>query len=135
MAITNSLKTLFPGFGNPTLQAQLLSQTFAINATTTKTFSSFTPVTTCRSGWVRIHGISYPGAGAGQITGIKITGSDGTNTVELYMDTTSRTASDLPDLIFPFITELSLTSVAVAITMANVANGQLSADLELVANP
>ena len=130
MAVVNSVKTLFPGLGNATEYVSLIGQNVPINATTTFALTGF--VNYVRSFKVRFK-VTAAGA-AGQITGIKITGTDGTTTVTFYQDAVARTAAELVDFLWEFISELNLTTVSVAITMAN-AGAANTADLELAGNP
>lgn len=130
MAIANKLTTLFPDFGNATEYVTLLAQNVPINATTTFALTGF--VNFVRSGRIRFKTTTAPAAS--QITAIKITGTDGTNTVTLYQDAVARTAAEFEDLLFHFISELNLTTVNVLITLAN-AGTAYTADLELAGNP
>lgn len=130
MAIVNSIKTWFPGAGQVTEYIALLAQNLPINATTSFAFTGFTNFV--RSGRIRIKTVTAPAAS--QVTGIKITGTDGTLTVTLYQDTQARTAAELNDLFFDFLSELNLTTVTVAITAANAGTAQ-TLELELAGNP
>jgi hypothetical protein len=129
MAIVNSVKTVLQ-FGNPTEYVNLLAQNVPINATTTFALTGF--VNYVRSGKVRFKVTAAPASS--QITGIKITATDGTTTVTLYQDATARTAAELVDLLFSFISELNLTTVNVLVTLAN-AGSAMTADLEITGNP
>lgn len=134
MTVTRSVKELFPGFGQVTDYVKSDSVNNPINTTTT---TVLTPamLASFRSGRVRVRGFAYPGAGAGQCTAIKITATDGTTTYVLGNIATFA-ASEFFDFVLSFgPLEIAATSVSVAITMANVANGQLTADLELAVNP
>ena len=130
MAIVNSCKTLFPGVGNATEYITLLAQNVPINASTAFALTGFTNYV--RSGRVRFKTTNAPAAS--QITGIKIEGTDGVTTVALYQDTITRTAAELVDLLFDFISELNLTTVTVTVTMAN-AGTAATADFEIAGNP
>lgn len=131
MAIVNKLTTIMPAFGAPTEYITLLAQNLPINATTTFALTGF--VNFIRSGRVRFKSTATGGAGS-QITGIKITATDGTSTVTLYQDGTARTANEFEDFLWSFISELNLTTVNVAVTTAN-AGGAATLDLEVTGNP
>ena len=131
MAIANKLTTLMPAFGAPTEYVTLTAQNLPINATTTFSLTGF--VNFVRSGRIRWKHTATGGA-ASQVTGVKITATDGTNTVTLYMDTTSRTANEFNDFLYSFISELNLTTISVLITTAN-AGGAATLDLEITGNP
>jgi len=131
MAIANKLTTIMPAFGAPTEYITLLAQNLPINATTTFALTGF--VNFIRSGRVRFKSTATGGAGS-QITGIKITATDGTSTVTLYQDGTARTANEFEDFLWSFISELNLTTVNVAVTTAN-AGGAATLDLEVTGNP
>jgi hypothetical protein len=130
MAIVNSCKTLMPAFGNGTEYVSLLAQAVVINATTTFALTGF--VNYVRSGRIRIKTTAAPTSS--QITGIQITGTDGTTTVSLYQDATARTAAQLMDFLYSFISELNLTTISVLVTAANAGTAQ-TMDLEIVGNP
>jgi len=130
MAIVNSIKTLFPGFANVTEYITLLGQNVPINAATAFVLTGFTNYV--RSGRIRFKTTAAPASS--QITGISITGTDGTTTVSLYQDTTARTAAQLLDFFTDFLSELNLTTITVTITAAN-AGSAMTADLEIAGNP
>ena len=130
MAILNSIKTLFPGMGNATEYIALTAQNVPINAATTFAFTGFTNFV--RSAKVRLHVTAAP-AGS-QITGIKITGTDGTTTTTFLEDKTSRTAAETLDLFWEILSDLQLTTVNVIVTLANTGTA-MTADLELAGNP
>jgi hypothetical protein len=130
MSIVNTVKTIVPHFGTPTEYVSLVAQNVPINASTSFVLTGF--VNFVRSGRIRFKTTATGGA-ASQITGIKITGTDGTNTVTLYQDTTARTANEFEDFLYSFISELNLTTVTVIVTTAN-AGGAATADLEIAGN-
>ena len=130
MAIVNSVKTLFPGAGNVTEYVSLLAQAVTAGTATAFTLTGF--VNYVRSGKIRVKTTAAPASST--ITGIVITGTDGTTTVTLgsyaYVATT---AAQLVDLLFEFISELNLTTVTVTITEAG--GTAPTADIELAGNP
>lgn len=128
MAIVNTVKTISIQ-AVPTEYVSLVAQNVPINATTTFALTGF--VNYVRSGRIR-YKVSAAGA-AGQVTAIKITATDGTTTVTLYQDATARTAGELQDFLWTFISELNLTTITVAITMAN-AGAANTADFEIAGN-
>ena len=134
MAFIHSVKDLIPNFSSP-LQfgMQTLATTAAINTTTSTTTTLPTGVA-IHQGLLRIKGTSYPGAGAGVISGLKVTATDGTNTRVLRGPGASFAASDLPDEVTMFVLDIGATSFTVAVTMTNVANGQLLYDFEIAGN-
>lgn len=128
MAIVNTVKTV-SAQAVPTEYVNLVAQNVPINAATPFALTGF--VNYVRSGRIRFKTTAAPASS--QITGILITATDGTTTVQLYMDTTARTAAQLVDLLFPFISELNLTTITVTITAAN-AGSAMTADLEIAGN-
>lgn len=130
MSIVNSVKTLFPGVGNCTEYVALTAQTLTINTTNSFALTGFTNYV--RSGRIKLNVTAAPASS--QITGIKITATDGTNTVTLYQDAVSRTAAELNELLWEFISEFNLTTVTVAVTMANAGSAQ-TCDVEIAGNP
>lgn len=130
MAIANKLTTIMPAFGAPTEYITLVAQNVPINATTSFALTGF--INFVRSGRIRFKTTATGGA-ASQITGIKITGTDGSATVTLYQDAVARTANEFVDFLWSFISELNLTTITVAITTAN-AGGAATADLEITGN-
>ena len=128
MAIVNTVKTTFQ-IGVPTEYVSLLAQNVPINATTTFALTGF--VNYVRSGRIRFKTTTAPASS--QITGIKITGTDGTNTVTLYQDATARTAAEFEDFMWTFISELNLTTISVLVTLAN-AGSAYTADFEVAGN-
>jgi hypothetical protein len=129
MAIVNTVKTISVQ-AVPTEYVSLVAQNVPINATTSFALTGF--VNFVRSGRIRFKTTATGGAGS-QITGIKITATDGTSTVTLYQDGTARTANEFEDFVWTFISELNLTTVTVIITTAN-AGGAATADLEIAGN-
>lgn len=130
MAIANKLTTIMPAFGAPTEYVTLVTQNVPINATTSFALTGF--INFVRSGRIRFKTTATGGAASG-VTGVKITGTDGSTTVTLYQDTTVRTTNEFLDLLFAFISELNLTTITVAITTPN-AGGAATADLEITGN-
>lgn len=139
MAIVNSLQKITLGFGASAVVVNKASVTNATNATTTTTFTNaqlnaIAPDIMC--GYVRIKTLTtgataYPGAGAGVCSAIKISVSDGTSTI-VIANVPTFAASDLFDLTFPFMCDLAAgATIAFAVTMTNVANGQLVTDMEV----
>jgi len=129
MAIVNTVKTISVQ-AVPTEYVSLVAQNVPINASTSFALTGF--VNFVRSGRIRFKTTATGGAGS-QITGIKITATDGTSTVTLYQDGTARTANEFEDFVWTFISELNLTTVTVIITTAN-AGGAATADLEIAGN-
>lgn len=129
MAIANKLTSLFPGFGQVTEYIVATAVNLPINATTTTALTGFANY--IRNGRIRFKLSAAPAAC--QITAIKITGTDGSLTVTLYQDAVARTAAELVDLLFHFISELNLTTISVAVTMAN-AGTAATADFEVAGN-
>jgi hypothetical protein len=130
MAIANKLTTLMPAFGAPTEYITSLSVNIPINATTTTALTGFTNFV--RSGRVRFK--SQAALTASQLTGVVVTATDGTSTVTLYADATTRVAANFVDFLYSFISELNLTTVSVALTLANV-GGAATVDFEITGNP
>lgn len=131
-SFTHSVKDLIPGWYPLVWRGQSVSQNAPINATTTFTITTPTGVT-ARQGYVRFRISAYPGAGAGQVTKVKITGTDGVTTVVLSI-LASFDASDLADVTRAFCTDLGINSISFIVTMANVVNGQATVDMEIGAN-
>jgi alpha-D-ribose 1-methylphosphonate 5-phosphate C-P lyase len=132
MAIVNSIKALFPGFGAPTEYVSLLTEALTRNATSTHALTGFrNPI---RSGRLRMKTISPPVA-ATQVTAIKIVGDDGVTSVTLYQDTQTRTAAENIDLFFDFLSDLNLTTLTVSVTAANAGAADQTCDFEVGANP
>lgn len=132
MAIGNKLTTIMPAFGAPTEYVTILAAA-VVNTATTTTYAFTGFLNFVRSGRMRFK-IIPPAGAAGQISGMKVTATDGTTTVTLYMDTTTRTAGENIDWLYSFISDLNLTTVNLLVT--TVAAGAAStADLELTGNP
>lgn len=131
MAIVNKVTALFPGFGNATEYQTLVAQNLPINATTTFTINTF--VNYVRSGRFRIKNTATGGAGAG-ISGLQITGTDGTTTVVLHFDTNAFPTNSFWDRVFDFISELNLTSISFLVTTVN-GGGAQTIDIEVAGNP
>lgn len=131
MAILNKLTSIFPAFGNATEYLTLTSQNVPINATTTFTLNNF--VNYVRSGRIRIKNTATGGAGAG-ISGLQITGTDGTNTVVLHYDTNAYPTNTFWDRVFDFISELNINSISLLVTAVN-GGGAATIDIEIAGNP
>lgn len=130
MAFINTVKTITPAFGTPTEYITLLAQNLPVGAATPFALTGFTNFV--RSGRVRFHLTLAPSTAA--VTGVRITCTDGTTTNVLYMDTVTRTAGDLLDFLYSFVSELNNTTVTVTITVA--AGGAAgTVDLEITGNP
>lgn len=132
MAIVNKLTTLMPGFGSATEYVTLLAAAVPNTATTT-TYALTGFINFVRSGRLRWK-IIPPAGAAGQVTGVKITGTDGTTTVTFYQDAVARTAGENLDLLFAIISDLNLTTVSILITTA-AAGAVSTADVEFTGNP
>lgn len=138
MAIVNTVTKISPGLMSPAVYAKKESVTNALNATTTTTFSNanLSAIPNFHFGYLRIKTLTtiataYPGTGAGVCSAITVTVSDGTNTVKIYNQQGSYAASDLFDITIPFCCDIDATTLAIAVTMTNVANGQLVTDFEV----
>ena len=130
MAIVNSVKTLFPGFGNATEYLSSVGVTLTTNSTVTTALTGF--VNYVRSGKWRFKTTANPASS--QITGVQVTGTDGTSTVSLYQDGTARTAAQLLDIEHDFISELNLTTISFLVTLANAGTAP-TGDFEVAGNP
>ena len=130
MAIVNKVTTIMPAFGAPTEYVTSTAVNLPINAATSTALTGF--VNFVRSGRIRFKTTTAPAAAV--ITGVKITATDGTSTVTLYMDTTTRIATEFQDFLYSFISELNLTTINVIVTLAN-AGSAITADLEVTGNP
>lgn len=131
MAIVNKLTTLMPAFGAPTEYVTLLAQALPNTATTT-TYALTGFVNFVRSGRIRWK-IVPPAGAAGQVTGVKITATDGTTTITLYQDSVARTAGENIEFLYSFISELNLTTVNVLLTTA-AAGAASTVDVEITGN-
>lgn len=129
MAIANKLTVLMPAFGAPTEYVTSVAVNLPINAATSTALTGF--LNFVRTGRVRFKTTTAPAASV--ITGIKITGTDGSATVTLYMDTTTRIATEFQDFLYSFISELNLTTISVIVTLAN-AGSAITADFEVTGN-
>lgn len=129
MAIVNSVKTV-SAQAVPTEYVSLVAQNLPINAPTTFALTGF--VNYVRSGRLRFKSTATGGASSG-ITGIKIVGTDGTNTVTYYMDTTTRTTNEFIDFLYSLISELNLTTINLIVTTPN-AGGAATLDIEFAGN-
>lgn len=140
MSVINTVSRIMTGFGFPGVLVKKEGVNQPINVTTTTTFSNanLNNIPNFHSGIIRIKtqntiALTYPGTGAGQVTSIKVTITDGTNTLVL-INVPTFAANDLFDLIVPFITDLDATSISIAVAVANVANGQATLDFEVAVN-
>lgn len=132
MAIANKLTTIMPGFGAPTEYVTILGAA-VVNTATTTSYALTGFINFVRSARLRWK-IIPPAGAAGQVTGVKITGTDGTTTVTFYQDAVARTAGENLDLLFAIISDLNLTTVTILITTA-AAGAASTADVELTGNP
>jgi hypothetical protein len=132
MAVANSVKVLFPGFGAPTeyvlLPAVALAHGGAANAFTFTGFNN--PIRTFR---LRLKTV-VPVIAATTITAIKITGTDGTTTVTFYQDAIARTAAENEDLLFEGISDLFLTTITATVTSGAAGGADTTMDGELAGN-
>lgn len=134
MAILRTIRETFPGHGQVTDYVSKQGINNPVNATTTTNLAP-AMLADFRSGRVRVRGFDYPGAGAGQATAVRVIAKN-VSASHVIAVLPSFAASDLFDILISFgPLEIAATSVDVAITMANVANGQLTADFELCVNP
>lgn len=131
MAIVNKLTVLMPAFGAPTEYVTLASQALPNTATTT-TYALTGFLNFVRTGRIRFK-IIPPAGAAGQITGVKVTATDGTTTVTLYQDSVARTAGENIDWMYSFISDLNLTTVSLLITTA-AAGAASTIDVEVTGN-
>lgn len=131
MAIVNKLTVLMPAFGAPTEYVTSLAQALP-NTVTTTTFALTGFLNFIRTGRIRWK-IIPPAGAAGQVTGVKITATDGTTPVTLYQDAVARTAGENIDFLYSFISELNLTTINVLITTA-AAGAASTIDLEVTGN-
>lgn len=131
MAIVNKLTVIMPAFGAPTEYVFLTAQALPNTATTT-TYALTGFINFVRSGRLRFK-IIPPAGAAGQITGIKVTATDGTTTLTLYQDTVARTAGENIDWLYSFISDLNLTTVNLLITTA-AAGAASTIDVEITGN-
>jgi|SRR5581483_327006 len=131
-ATTHFLNDKLPVFAEP-FQRNIYTAntTWAINGTRTLAVT----VPSIRMGQWRFKVNSYPGAGAGQLTSLKVTASDGTNTIVLAYWIGGFDASDLLDLTGQFFTDQPLTTISFIGAVANVANGQLNIDVNIAGTP
>jgi len=130
MSIVNSVKTLFPGMGNATEYVSLLGQTVTAGTSTAFALTGF--INYVRSGKIRFKTTAAPASST--ITGIVITGTDGTTTVTLDSRSyVASTAAQLVDYLFEFLSELNLTTITVTVTEAG--GTAPTADLEIAGNP
>lgn len=144
MAFVNTIAKVLIGWGTPTFGgppstaaagggnvATAQATAVVVNATTTTvTFNALgTGNAVARQGWVRLKSTSVNGATT--IT-CKITGTDGTTTQQLAPVPAATAAGTNIDWVFPFMSDLNLTSIAVAITSGvNTA----TYDVEVAINP
>lgn len=129
MAINNSCKTLFPGFGNVTEYVSVLGTALTPSSTVSIVLTGFT--NGIRSGRVRIK--SNGAAATAAISAGTIVGTDGTNNVQLNSSLITVAASTLFDYLFDFITDFTLTTVTIALTLGAGTTGAI--DAEIAANP
>lgn len=136
MSFANRLYSIVPSFGVPLLNDTLfLNQNIALSTASQQTNTipssgSFSP--TISRGWVRVK--VYAGTGtAPTLTDLVITATDGTTTVQIGQVHASvaialSTTSGF-DQLFPFETDLNLTSLTVKSTLG--VPGGASMDVEV----
>lgn len=145
MAFTNRVRATLPfistisaaSAGTATANNPKEGVSALLNATTTFTFDTtgaLAPSPTIRNGVLRLKATSA-GTGPGQITAIVFTATDGVTTVSIYEGAENLEAGDLPDLTLPFNLDIAANSFAVAVTCANIANGDYTLDIELAGCP
>jgi pyrroline-5-carboxylate reductase len=125
MAFINTVKTGLT-LGVPTEYVNSLAVALTVGTVTTALtgFANY-----IRSGKWRVK-VTTPNGG--QITAIKVTVTDGTNTETVYQDAIARTINENVDIVNQFISELNVTTVNIAITAAT---ATITADLEVTGNP
>jgi len=125
MAFINTVKTGLT-LGVPTEYVNSLAAALTVGTVTTALtgFANY-----IRSGKWRVK-VTTPNGG--QITAIKVTVTDGTNTETVYQDAIARTINENVDIVNQFISELNVTTVNIAITAAT---ATITADLEVTGNP
>lgn len=130
MTFTNRLAKIFPGFGQPMANdTQFLNQNVALSGTgqqsnTIPSTGSFAP--TISTGKVRVK--VYAGIGTSPtLVDLLITGSDGTNTVEIAQvhpnSAVVLSSTSLFDEVFDFETDLNLTSITIKTTLGGTSPG------------
>ena len=135
MSILNPAASITPGFGAATVNVQVLATTCSASATTTIALpasGAFTPVS-ASLGYVHLRLTRVAGS---PVAVVNITGTDGTTTEQLAETLTfaAMGASSNVNRVVPFITDLDLTSISVAVTLTGV-SATCNADCEVAANP
>lgn len=134
MAFVNRVLLIIPSFGTPIQNDTLFLKTAAV-ATLTTTTTSLTGLTPAiKQGWVRIK--CSASTGAGTVTSLALTVTDGTTTESVWTETLVGTANGFqsPNQVVrtvPFLSELAVTQVNV-ITVFGTAGGTL--DIEVGAS-
>lgn len=131
MAFTNRLLLIVPGFGTPIQNDTLFlkSGTAVGTGTVTTSLTGLTPA--IKDGWIRLK--FSASSGAGTITSIAITLTDGTTTEACYSETlvAAQSGFQSPNQVvrtIPFLSELAVTQVNVIAVIAT-AGGTL--DIEV----
>jgi len=130
MTFTNRLEQIMPGWGQPvTLDTSFLAANTALSgtgqaSTTLPSSGSWSPTISKGRGRIKI----YSGTGTSPtLTDILVTGSDGTNTVELFVfhpnTAVTLSSTSLLDLLFNFMTDLNLTSITIKTTLGGTSPG------------
>jgi hypothetical protein len=134
MAFVNRVLLIIPSFGTPLQNDALFLKTASV-ATLTTTTTSLTGLTPAiKEGWIRIK--LSASTGAGTVTSLAITLTDGTTTESTWTETLVGTANSFqsPNQVVrtvPFLSELAVTQVNV-ITVFGTAGGTL--DIEVGAS-
>lgn len=127
MAIVNKLTSIFPGFGDPSTYVTLVAQALPNTATTPFVLTGFNNFV--RAGKIRIKSTA---AGTSAITAIVITGTDGSNVVQLVPSGGTNPASQLFDFEYDFMSDFNLTTITINITAGAGTNSTI--DLEVAGN-
>lgn len=138
MAITNSMQTIYPGYGQPSVFNSLVG--VALSGTVQQT-NSFTTANTsglaqgCPRGMVRVK--VYNGGGANTTSVIVVTVTDGVNTygiANLPAYTVGTGANSGHDYTFEYIVDIAVNQVNVLTTLAGTTT-TATLDSELVCGP
>lgn len=130
MAFTNRVLLIVPGFGTPIQNDTLFLKagTAIASGTVTTSLTGLTPA--IKQGWIRMK--LSASSGAGTVTSIVVTVTDGTTTENVWTETlVSNSSFQSPNQVvrtIPFLSELAVTQVNV-ITVTAVAGGTL--DIEV----
>lgn len=129
---TERVADICPGFGSPLGNDTVFTQTNVAlsgtgqSTTTLPKTSTWTASQTLSAGYVRVK--VYGGSGTSPtLTDVVITGSNGTITTELAAlhpnSAIALSATSYVELLFPFITDLTLTSISILLTMGGTGPG------------